>query len=103
MFFVFYHSMTHTKCYAYSPIRYRHFERELYNDPEVIDMNSLGEKIKYRKLLKSLSVADVARESGESISYIYAIEAGQKGSNLQNLAKIARVLGLLTEELWPEG
>ncbi len=65
-------------------------------------MESLREKMKQRRLLLQRSVADVAREAGVSVSYIYAIEAGTRGSSIKKLARIARVLGLQSTELWPD-
>lgn len=46
-------------------------------------MESIREKMKQRRLLLQRSVADVAREAGVSVSYIYAIEAGTRGSSIR--------------------
>ena len=67
-----------------------------------MDVASLGETIRNRRLLLEMSVVEVAQKAGVSASYLYAIEAGTRGSSMRKLAQIARVLGLQSTDLWPD-
>ncbi|MCL6442776.1 MAG: helix-turn-helix transcriptional regulator [Alicyclobacillus sp.] len=63
-------------------------------------MGSLAERVKYYRVKKNLSVRDLARLAGVSVSYVYAIEAGLRGHNIVKLERIAMALGVPLTELW---
>ncbi|MBX6353214.1 MAG: helix-turn-helix transcriptional regulator [Thermoflavifilum sp.] len=63
-------------------------------------MDSLGERVKYYRQLRNLSVRELAKRAGVSVSYIYAIEAGSRGHNIVKLEQIAKALGVSLSDLW---
>ncbi|WP_288010172.1 helix-turn-helix transcriptional regulator [Kyrpidia sp.] len=46
-----------------------------------------------------MSVNELARAAGVSVSYVYAIESGVRGSRVEELYRVARALGVGIEEL----
>lgn len=63
-------------------------------------MNTLGEKIKFLRTEKGLSVNEFSRLSNVSKSYISNIERGvQKNPSLIVLNKLANTLGVPLDEL----
>ncbi|GGJ07815.1 hypothetical protein GCM10010885_16180 [Alicyclobacillus cellulosilyticus] len=63
-------------------------------------MDSLGARVKFHRLQQNLSVRELARRAGVSVSYVYAVEAGVRGHNIVKLQRIAEALGVPISELW---
>lgn len=63
-------------------------------------MSSIQKNVKRIREQRQLSVRDLARIAGVSVSYVYAIESGNRGSHLDKLRKIAEALDVPVEALW---
>ncbi len=63
-------------------------------------MADLGATLKMYRQRKQLSVRELAKQAGVSVSYIYAIEAGVRGKNLDKLKKLAEALQIPLAQLW---
>lgn len=61
--------------------------------------NDLGMTLKQRRLLKSLTLSDLARESGVSPSYLGRVERGERSPSALILRKVSRPLGFDETEL----
>lgn len=55
---------------------------------------TLGQRVKDRRLELGLTVQELAQRAGVSASYIYAIEVGARGSHVDKLVRIAEALGV---------
>lgn len=62
---------------------------------------TLGQRVKERRLSLGLTVQELAGRARVSASYIYAIEAGVRGSHVDKLARIAKALETTLLDLWP--
>ena len=62
---------------------------------------NLGERVRERRLMKGMSVQELAQRARVSASYIYAIEAGARGSHIDKLTRIAQALETSLLDLWP--
>ena len=63
--------------------------------------NSLGERVRQKRLSLNLTVQELAQKADVSASYIYAIESGQLGSRIEKLSKIAKALETSLPDIWP--
>jgi transcriptional regulator with XRE-family HTH domain len=66
-------------------------------------MTDLSTRLKYLRTKQDLTVRDLAKRAGVSVSYVYAIESGSRGHNIVKLEKIATALGLNVSDLWEGG
>jgi transcriptional regulator with XRE-family HTH domain len=63
-------------------------------------VGELASTLRNLRRQQKLSVRELAKRSGVSVSYIYAIEAGSRGSNLSKLDQIADALQVPISDLW---
>lgn len=63
-------------------------------------MEDLSARVKHYRLMKDVSVRELAKLAGVSASYIYAIESGHRGHNIVKLELIARALEVPLSALW---
>lgn len=63
----------------------------------------LSSRVKHYRAQQNLTVRDLAKFAGVSVSYVYAIEAGARGHNIVKLEKIATALGVSLSTLWEGG
>ncbi len=63
-------------------------------------MRGLAQKLRQYRTAKRLSVRELAKLAGVSVSYIYAIEAGARGTNLAKLEHLAVALDVPLSALW---
>ena len=66
----------------------------------VVGVRDLAQKLKKYRTAKRLSVRDLAKMAGVSVSYIYAIESGARGTNFAKLEQIAAALEIPLSALW---
>jgi transcriptional regulator with XRE-family HTH domain len=66
-------------------------------------MSELSARLKHFRLKQNLTVRDLAKSAGVSVSYVYAIESGSRGHNIVKLEKIANALGVQVSDLWEGG
>ncbi len=62
---------------------------------------TLGARVRERRLKLGMSVQELAKKAEVSASYIYAIESGVRGSHIEKLTRIAHSLETTVTELWP--
>ncbi|MDQ0189720.1 helix-turn-helix transcriptional regulator [Alicyclobacillus cycloheptanicus] len=63
-------------------------------------MTDLGTRVKSFRLQQKMSVRELAKRAGVSVSYVYAVESGHRGHNIVKLGKIAKALGVPVSALW---
>lgn len=63
-------------------------------------MNSLSQRLRYYRSIRGLSVRELAKRAGVSVSYVYAIEAGVRGHNIVKLERLCEALGVNLSDLW---
>ncbi|MBX5437039.1 MAG: helix-turn-helix transcriptional regulator [Alicyclobacillaceae bacterium] len=63
-------------------------------------MNHLAGRVRHYRSAQKLTVRELARRAGVSVSYIYAIEAGVRGHNIVKLERVAAALGVPLSALW---
>ncbi|RIV17106.1 XRE family transcriptional regulator [Alicyclobacillaceae bacterium I2511] len=63
-------------------------------------MTGLGARLKMHRQQQQLSVRELAKQAGVSVSYIYAIESGARGKNLDKLKQLAQALQIPLSQLW---
>jgi transcriptional regulator with XRE-family HTH domain len=63
-------------------------------------VDSLGARLKYYRTKENLTVRELAKRAGVSVSYIYAIEAGSRGHHIVKLERLAEALDVPLSELW---
>ncbi|MCL6631191.1 MAG: helix-turn-helix domain-containing protein [Alicyclobacillus herbarius] len=66
-------------------------------------MLGIGTQVKKLRLERQLTVRQLAKRAGVSVSYVYAVESGKRGSNLSKLERIAQALEVPLTALWDEG
>jgi transcriptional regulator with XRE-family HTH domain len=67
---------------------------------EVSEMETLASRVKQYRLQKQLTVRELAKLAGVSVSYVYAVESGTRGNNLVKLERIAKALEVPLSALW---
>jgi len=65
-----------------------------------VGMGTLAGRVRHYRQLKNLSVRELARVAGVSVSYVYAVESGVRGHNIVKLDKLALALGVTLSDLW---
>ncbi len=64
-----------------------------------LDNHSIGSRIRYYRLQKNLTMADLAESAGISLQQIGHIERGERACSLNTLVEIANALMLPADEL----
>lgn len=63
------------------------------------EMEGLAHRLRRLRLERNLSVRNLARRAGVSVSYVYAVESGVRGTHVVKLRRIAAALGVSLQDL----
>ena len=64
-----------------------------------VNYERVGKRIQELRTLKKMSQADLAEQTGMSVSYISHIETGSKHASLESVGRIANALGITVDQV----